>query len=199
MGTYAVVFDTDRKEKRKALENREKDIHNIHGERFRPPAPTLFENAANSLEENSLPYIGVRYDGTLPQDPENYLFASNLTCTIGMSTSITPSRIQLILLTENFHNEAHYDNDASDVTYGIWAPCDKHKHLSFTKALPSRTGLSLLHLTKSELILLQLTGWWNRPEGVPPKHIVVLFLRALKRGGPAAKPINIWSTASLKP
>lgn len=36
-------------------------------------------------------------------------------------------------MAENFHNEAHHDYDASDVTYGIWAPCDKHGHLSSTK------------------------------------------------------------------
>lgn len=94
MGTYAVVLDTeDRKQKWKGLKNREKDIHNIYGERFCSLAPTLFENTAKYLEENSLPYIGVRYDERLPQDTGNYLFASNLTYTISMFISGTPSRI----------------------------------------------------------------------------------------------------------
>lgn len=92
MGTYAVVLDTeDRREKWRALKNREKGIHNIYGERFCSLAPALFENTAKYLEENSLPYIGVRYDERLPQDTENYLFASNLTYTISMFISSTPS------------------------------------------------------------------------------------------------------------
>lgn len=32
----------------------------------------------------------------------------------------------LTCLIENFFNEAHHDHDASDVTYGIWAPCNKY-------------------------------------------------------------------------
>lgn len=50
-------------------------------------------------------------------------------------------------MTENFHNAAHYDNDASDVTYGIWAPWNKLGPFSSRRmGLQSVMGCFMLHL-----------------------------------------------------
>lgn len=97
IGTYAVVTKTaDQKKQWEVLKEREKLIHDVYGQRFCSLASTLFNNAANYLEENSLPYIDYKYDASLPQDSENYLFASNLTYTISMFINIISSHSLLI-------------------------------------------------------------------------------------------------------
>lgn len=87
MGTYApkasVIKQGDSmREKWEILKTQERKVHDIYGKRFCSLAPSLFNNTREFLEKNSLPYLGYKYDESIPNDAQSYVFASNLTYTI---------------------------------------------------------------------------------------------------------------------
>lgn len=86
MGTYAAkstfLEKRNMQDQWKILKTQEKKVHDIYGKRFCSLASSLYNNTAEFMALNSLPYIGYRYDEGLPEDSESYLFASNLIYTI---------------------------------------------------------------------------------------------------------------------